>query len=147
MVFLIKPPRVVAEKKHTDLVIVKMSNFIRRAVIKSVSTVGPGPFDTPDPFLFLVYHKDHYPAGDGKMQVPNKIGNGNDFDPKAPYRMYHGIKLSILCCVLLISSPGERIPGFPQHPHRGFETITATLDGIIDHTDSLGNAGRYTERP
>ncbi|KAI8848674.1 RmlC-like cupin domain-containing protein [Chytridium lagenaria] len=84
------------------------------------------PFETLDPFLFTVYHEDKFPAGDEKMQAPRK-GNGNDFNPNAPYRMYHG----------------DWIPGFPQHPHRGFETITATVLGIIDHTDSLGAAGRY----
>ena len=83
------------------------------------------------------------------MQAPRR-GNGADFNPNSEYRMYHG----------------DRVPGFPQvknilpntfllwiirllhllklkHPHRGFETVTATLKGIIDHTDSCGNAGRY----
>ncbi|KAJ1551740.1 hypothetical protein HK096_002592 [Nowakowskiella sp. JEL0078] len=84
------------------------------------------PIKTADPFLFLVYHKDSYPPGNAKMEAP-KVGNGSDFDPDAPYRMYHG----------------NKIPGFPQHPHRGFETITATMCGIIDHSDSLGCSGRY----
>ena len=83
-------------------------------------------YPTGDPYLFCVYHKDNYPAGNGKMEAP-KYGNGSDFDPSAEYRMYHGTK----------------IPGFPQHPHRGFETITATIEGLIDHADSVGNGGRY----
>lgn len=33
------------------------------------------------------------------------------------------------------------IRGFPNHPHRGIETVTYMLDGIVRHRDSLGNAG------
>jgi quercetin 2,3-dioxygenase len=85
-----------------------------------------GPMPTADPFLFCVYHKDEYPQGSAQMEAPYP-GDGMDFDPDADYRMYHG----------------TMIPGFPQHPHRGFETITATMAGLIDHADSVGNAGRY----
>jgi hypothetical protein len=93
--------------------------------IISVNPLG-FPYPTADPFLFAVYHKDMFPAGNGKMEAPRR-GNGADFDWSQPYRMYHG----------------DRIPGFPQHPHRGFETITATIEGLIDHSDSLGGCGRY----
>ena len=44
------------------------------------------PFTTLDPFLFCVYHKDNYPAGDSKMQAPRR-GNGADFNPHSDYRM------------------------------------------------------------
>eukprot|EP00986_Skeletonema_menzelii_P020653 scaffold31912_cov171-Skeletonema_menzelii.AAC.5 len=100
------------------------------AILRATKLPISGPYPTLDPFLFCVYHKDEYPADEsgGKMEAAWP-GNGSDFNPHAPYRMYHG----------------HHIPGFPQHPHRGFETITATMEGLIDHADSVGNAGRYGE--
>ena len=103
----------------------RMSQALGSAIL-SVKSLPNGPMQTMDPFLFVVYHKDQYPPGNPAMEAP-RVGDGVDFNPTAAYRMYHG----------------ETIPGFPAHPHRVQETITATMDGIIDHFDSAGNAGRY----
>jgi len=38
-------------------------------------------------------------------------------------------------------NPGDYIAGFPDHPHRGFETVTYMLQGRLRHRDSTGNEG------
>lgn len=37
--------------------------------------------------------------------------------------------------------PMDYIKGFPEHPHRGFETVTYMLEGAMLHRDNLGNEG------
>jgi quercetin 2,3-dioxygenase len=88
------------------------------------------PWQTIDPFLFCVHHDDAYPAGNEKFGPQASLAGrnlGNDFVVKDGFRMYHG----------------EVVPGFPQHPHRGFETVTLARRGYIDHSDSLGAAARF----
>lgn len=87
-------------------------------------------WETNDPFLFCVHHQDNYPAGNDQLGPAASLKGrtpGQDFTTKDGWRMYHG----------------EIIPGFPAHPHRGFETVTVVLKGLIDHSDSYGAAGRY----
>ncbi|QWF15440.1 pirin family protein [Lysobacter capsici] len=37
--------------------------------------------------------------------------------------------------------PEDYLAGFPEHPHRGFETVTYMLDGRMRHKDNHGNEG------
>ena len=88
------------------------------------------PWQTQDPFLFCVHHDDHYPAGNAQLGPRASLAGrdiGQDFVIKDGWRMYHG----------------DTVPGFPQHPHRGFETVTVVRRGLVDHSDSMGAAGRY----
>ena len=89
------------------------------------------PWKTLDPFLFCVHHRDEYPHGNAEMGPAVSLAGrniGQDFTIKDGWRMYHG----------------SRVPGFPFHPHRGFETITIAQEGVVDHTDSMGGAGRFS---
>ncbi|HVH45343.1 MAG TPA: pirin family protein [Labilithrix sp.] len=89
------------------------------------------PWETADPFLFCVHHDDNYPAGTEGLGPPTASlrgrNIGQDFEGKDGWRMYHG----------------DVVPGFPSHPHRGFETVTIMRSGYIDHSDSLGATARF----
>src|SRR6266849_1718782 len=88
------------------------------------------PWQTSDPFLLCVHHEDAYPAGDERLGPAASLAGrdiGQDFAGKDGWRMYHG----------------DVVPGFPQHPHRGFETVTIVRTGYIDHSDSLGATARF----
>jgi quercetin 2,3-dioxygenase len=98
----------------------------------SVLQTVPLGFQWPtiDPFLFCVHHLDRYPAGTASLGPSASLAGrqlGQDFEPLDGWRMYHG----------------QVVPGFPAHPHRGFETITFVRQGLVDHADSLGAAARY----
>ena len=99
---------------------------------KAIINIKPLGFmwETTDPFIFCVHHLDRYPPGNDAMGPDASLAGrnlGQDFTVKDGWRMYHG----------------ERVPGFPAHPHRGFETVTIVLQGFVDHSDSHGAAGRY----
>jgi redox-sensitive bicupin YhaK (pirin superfamily) len=105
-----------------------MKNAIVRAIV-SQQPLG-FPWATIDPFLFCVHHDDRYPAGNGSFGPDATLAGreiGNDFAGTDGWRMYHG----------------RTVPGFPSHPHRGFETVTIVRNGLIDHADSLGAAARF----
>lgn len=88
-------------------------------------------WEARDPFLFCVHHEDFFPKGNANLGPDEAAlagrNIGEDFQVKDGWRMYHG----------------QKVPGFPAHPHRGFETVTVVRKGWVDHSDSMGAAGRY----
>lgn len=99
---------------------------------KAITRVRPLGFswETSDPFLMCVHHSDAYPRGNAALGPDAPLTGrdlGQDFTPRDGWRMYHGMQ----------------VPGFPAHPHRGFETVTVVTQGFVDHADSHGAAGRY----
>lgn len=102
---------------------------MNKAIIK-VEEIGLH-FNTENPFLFCANHKDNFPKGNDNYGVSKDElegrNIGNDFSIKDGWSMYHG----------------SVVPGFPVHPHRGFETVSVVQEGFVDHSDSNGAIGRY----
>lgn len=108
------------------------SNLFDRVTEALVQRTFPLGMQWPtiDPFLFCAHHRDAYPEGDGALGPVGSRADrriGQDFANVDGWNLYHG----------------DRIPGFPAHPHRGFETVTYVRTGVIDHSDSLGAKARF----
>lgn len=108
----------------------------RRPSLESVTIIAKSiplgaQWQTLDPFLFCAHHDDLYPPGVADLGPDPALLSGRsigqDFAGLDGWNMYHG----------------QGVPGFPQHPHRGFETISFVRDGLIDHSDSLGASARF----
>ena len=72
------------------------------------------------------------PTVDGAgVQLTRLIGHGGlrHLDPFVMMDRFHS------------NDPRAYMAGFPEHPHRGFETVTVMLDGHMLHQDSRGNRG------
>ena len=101
-----------------------------QSMLKISALPESGPWPTSDPFLFCVHHNDQYPQANSDMGPDASLAGrniGQDFSNIDSWNMYHG----------------STVPGFPRHPHRGFETLTVVKQGLIDHSDSLGAKARY----
>jgi redox-sensitive bicupin YhaK (pirin superfamily) len=121
-----------AAKPASDTGAAKMENKPTAPATSPVRTAErlTFPWKATDPFLFCAYHLDNYPEGDERMAPKvSLVGRniGSDFSGRDGWSMYHG----------------DTVPGFPRHPHRGFETITVARSGHIDHSDSLGATARF----
>jgi redox-sensitive bicupin YhaK (pirin superfamily) len=66
-------------------------------------------------------------------------------------RPFPGIDLSLVDPFILLDQMGAveyaagEAKGAPDHPHRGFETVTYMLDGVIEHRDSMGGGGTISD--
>ena len=99
------------------------------SILQTVPLASQWP--TIDPFLFCAHHLDRFPAGNGRLAPNASLAGrniGSDFAGVDGWNMYHG----------------STVPGFPQHPHRGFETVSIVRSGYMDHSDSLGATARFS---
>ncbi|MBN8742083.1 MAG: quercetin 2,3-dioxygenase [Lysobacterales bacterium 69-70] len=73
------------------------------------------------------------PASDGAGVKLNRVIGQPALDMLDPFLMLDEFRSD---------QPGDYLAGFPDHPHRGFETVTYMLAGNMRHGDNQGNSGR-----
>jgi redox-sensitive bicupin YhaK (pirin superfamily) len=87
---------------------------------------------SPDQVRGLTFRTQGMPTQDGAGVKLTRIVGTPELDMIDPFLMLDWFGSD---------SPGDYIAGFPDHPHRGFETVTYMIDGRSRHKDSTGTEG------
>lgn len=72
---------------------------------------------------------------------PVTDGDGVRIQRAVAHRALHTFDPFLLLDEIASDEAADYIGGFPEHPHRGFETVTYMLEGTMQHRDHLGNEG------
>ena len=87
---------------------------------------------TTSPIRAVKHRLRGQPASDGAGVKLTRVIGTRQFDGLDPFLMLDEFGSD---------RPGDYLAGFPEHPHRGFETVTYMLDGRMRHRDNAGNEG------
>jgi quercetin 2,3-dioxygenase len=105
----------------------------RRAVISSLTLLGCTVKSRPS-------------TGREVSQVlpaqPTRDGAGVSLNRALGQRALPVLDPFLLLDEFQTDDPNDYLAGFPEHPHRGFETVTYMIHGAMEHRDVLGNQGR-----
>ena len=87
---------------------------------------------TTSPIRAVKHRLRGQPASDGAGVKLTRVIGTRQFDGLDPFLMLDEFGSD---------RPGDYLAGFPEHPHRGFETVTYMLDGRMRHRDNAGTEG------
>lgn len=73
---------------------------------------------------------------------PTRDGAGVSLNRALGHRALDVLDPFLLLDEFHTDNPNDYLAGFPEHPHRGFETVTYMVQGAMEHRDVLGNQGR-----
>lgn len=72
---------------------------------------------------------------------PTSDGAGVKLDRVLTQALQHRLDPFLMLDAFRSDDPDDYLAGFPDHPHRGFETVTFMIAGRMRHRDSAGNEG------
>jgi redox-sensitive bicupin YhaK (pirin superfamily) len=77
-----------------------------------------------------------------RIETKKRLGPDAQVDDKS--LIINPVRPELTDPFLVLAEDWFSSPGFEWHPHRGIETVTLVVDGVLEHGDNLGNAGALT---